>query len=134
MIKSVELIRDRAKKLEFWRCTAVDRKDRDFFRVIDPNSELRLNRLLQRYVDLAKNAKPPYHKGYWKSYFKLKNSFADVQYVYASTIHKLQGSTYDTAYIDLASLLNNKNLSCDLVFRLAYVAVTRARNCVKILI
>lgn len=134
MVRSVEFIKDRASRLEFWRCTAVDRKDREFFRVIDPNSELRLNRLLQRYVDLAKNAKSPYHKGYWKRYFKLKNSFADVQYVYASTIHKLQGSTYDTAYIDLASLINNKNLSSDLVFRLAYVAVTRARNCVKILL
>ncbi len=45
---------------------------------------------------------------YWKKYFRLKDAYANVQYIFASTIHKLQGSTYDTVYIDL-SFINNNN-------------------------
>ena len=73
-----------------------------------------------------------YRKLYWKKYFTLRDSFADVQYIFASTIHKSQGSTYNTAYVDLASLINSKTLSNDTKFRLAYVAITRASKKVKI--
>ena len=60
--------------------------------------------------------------------------FADVQYIYASTIHKLQGSTYETAYIDLFSLVNNSYMSMSEKYRLVYVAVTRASKDIKIFI
>ena len=32
-------------------------------------------------------------KDMWKNFFALKSFFADVKYTFASTIHKLQGST-----------------------------------------
>jgi exodeoxyribonuclease-5 len=51
----------------------------------------------------------------------------------ASTIHKLQGSTYETLYFDLASLLNNQQISRDFLYRLVYVAVTRGKKKIKIL-
>jgi Holliday junction DNA helicase RuvB len=76
-----------------------------------------------------------YHQKFewWDKYFKLRDFFSDVQYVFASTIHKLQGSTYETVYFDLLSLLNNRNISKDSMFRLVYVAITRAKSKVKIL-
>lgn len=132
MIDKVEFVKHHSG-LEFWKCTVVGREERDFFRVIDHNSILLFNKFLQRYVDLAKSVRKPFHREYWKYYFQLKNAFAEVQYIYASTIHKLQGSTYDTAYIDLASLVDSKHLSNDLKFRLAYVAITRARKSIKVL-
>ena len=81
-----------------------------------------------------------YNLSFWKcivsgqsenKYFKLRDAFADIQYVFASTIHKLQGSTYNTDYIDLASLINNSRIPVDLKYRLAYVAITRARKQIK---
>lgn len=58
--------------------------------------------------------------------------FAEIQYIHSSTIHKLQGSTYDTTYIDIFSLINHPYMSDDEKYRLTYVAVTRARYDIKI--
>jgi len=101
--------------------------------VLDQNSIIAYENLLNNYSYTAKNTNPPYHKEWWKRYFTLKEAFADVQYIFASTIHKLQGSTYNTVHIDLASLINNNRLPVELKYRLAYVAITRARKQIKIL-
>jgi len=119
--------------INIWTCTVADRNKEDFFRVIDPNSEIMLEKLLQHYAKSAMKSRDLYRKIYWKKYFRLRDSFADVQYIFASTIHKSQGSTYNTAYVDLASLINSKTLSNDTKYRLAYVAITRASKKVKLL-
>jgi len=133
IIDKVDFVSHEATGLEFWKCTVKGRDEEDFFRAIDPGSLFRLNEMLDEYVSLAKSTRQPFKREYWENYFQLKSAFADVQYIFASTIHKLQGSTYDTAYIDLESLIKNKQISDDLIFRLTYVAITRARNSVKIL-
>lgn len=51
--------------------------------------------------------------------------FLDLRHSYACTVHKAQGSTYDTVYVDLDDLykaIRNK----DMYNRLLYVAVSRA--------
>lgn len=133
MINIVKYIYHQETKLKFWKCTVLGRSQNKFFRVIDPDSIITYNKLLLKFANCAKDNRYPYNKLSWKKYFSLKNAFAKVQYIFASTIHKLQGSTYDTVHIDLASLLNNKQMSDDLKYRLAYVAITRARKKVKIL-
>lgn len=62
----------------------------------------------------------------WNRYFHLKNSYPDLRQRDASTVHKSQGSTYDTVVIDLANLstCHNPNQAA----RLLYVAVSRAKN------
>jgi hypothetical protein len=75
---------------------------------------------LQQFIRTAADDKD------WVEYFRLKNGFADLRFAYASTIHKSQGSTYDTVYIDLGDLLNCRDLSQ--LARLLYVAVSRAAN------
>lgn len=62
----------------------------------------------------------------WKLYFHLKNTFPDLRPRDAATVHKAQGSTYDTVFIDLNNLstCHNPNQAA----RLLYVAFTRARK------
>lgn len=60
----------------------------------------------------------------WSTYFRLKESIPDLRMKEASTVHKSQGSTYETVFIDLAniSLCPNPLTAA----RLLYVAFTRA--------
>lgn len=60
----------------------------------------------------------------WKKYFEIKETWFDLRAVYASSIHKAQGSTYDTVFIDLADIGRNWNASD--VARLLYVGLSRA--------
>lgn len=62
----------------------------------------------------------------WDRYFALKNHFPDLRPRDAATVHKAQGSTYDTAFIDVGNLSTCRNPN--LAARLLYVAATRARS------
>lgn len=62
----------------------------------------------------------------WHEYFKMKEQFPDLRMREASTVHKAQGSTHDTIYIDLGNLS-----TCNIplvVARLLYVAFSRAKT------
>ena len=60
----------------------------------------------------------------WKKYFEVKENWLDLRAVYASSIHKSQGSTYDTVFLDLSDIGSNWNATD--VARLMYVGITRA--------
>ncbi|ANJ65280.1 putative DNA helicase [Erwinia phage vB_EamP_Rexella] len=62
----------------------------------------------------------------WERFYFLKNNFPDLRPRDACTVHKSQGSSYDTTFIDLNDLSTCRNP--DLAARLLYVAFTRARN------
>ena len=62
----------------------------------------------------------------WQKYYFLKNNFPDLRQRDACTVHKSQGSTYDTTYIDLENL--STCTQSEIGARLMYVAFTRARN------
>ena len=62
----------------------------------------------------------------WQAYFNLKNNVADLRPRDAATVHKAQGSTYDTVFVDLSNIS-----TCNIqnqVARMLYVAFSRARN------
>ena len=124
--------------IEYWDCKVVGASEQQIFRVVDPDSKLIFNDKLQAIIKLAKQAqkdKEGYKaKQYWKAYFQTRDMFANVQYIFSSTIHKLQGSTYDDSYIDIFSLVDSNYLSDDEKYRLTYVAITRARKNIKIFI
>ena len=69
-------------------------------------------------------------KAAWRKFFKIKNTFADIRPAYAVTVHKSQGSTFDTVFIDLDDICKNKK--GHEVARLLYVAMTRPKNKVYI--
>lgn len=60
----------------------------------------------------------------WVHYFYVKDTFLDLRPKDASTVHKAQGSTYETVYIDLGDLSTCR--IPDMAARLLYVAFTRA--------
>jgi exodeoxyribonuclease-5 len=51
----------------------------------------------------------------------LEETFAKVDYAYAMTVHKSQGSTFDHAFVDVPDLLT----AGEMVPRILYTAVTR---------
>jgi ATP-dependent exoDNAse (exonuclease V) alpha subunit len=62
----------------------------------------------------------------WNLYFKLKESFIDLRHAEALTIHKSQGSTFGTVFVDTTSLYTCRNPNERR--RLLYVACSRARH------
>ncbi len=62
----------------------------------------------------------------WKHYYKLKNEYPDLRPRDATTVHKAQGSTHDTVFIDMDDLSTCKDR--DTTARLLYVWATRARK------
>jgi hypothetical protein len=60
----------------------------------------------------------------WKKYFEIKEGWLDLRAVYASSIHKAQGSTYETVFLDLSDIGTNWNATD--TARLLYVGITRA--------
>lgn len=116
-------------KVEFWDCRDLNNKP---FKVIDPSSHIQLKTALDKVAKMAKEEKE-YRKRteMWKMFYNIKEMFVDVKYTFASTIHKLQGSTYETVYIDLRDIETMKEK--DMMYRLLYVAITRASHNIKIL-
>lgn len=60
----------------------------------------------------------------WSDFEQIDNSILDLRSIYSSTIHKSQGSTYPSVYVDRADL---SNFNAQPIYnQLAYVALTRA--------
>lgn len=62
----------------------------------------------------------------WPSYFNLKNTYPDLRQRDAATVHKSQGSTYDTVFIDLGNISTCHQPNA--VARMLYVAFSRPRT------
>jgi hypothetical protein len=131
IVQTATLLYEEALGISYWKCSVFGRDD---FLVVDPNSKNQFESILENYKQEALGQEPMMRKKYWQEYYNLKDTFADVQYIFSSTIHKLQGSTYDVAYIDFKSFANYWMISDNMKYRLAYVAITRAKYKVKILL
>lgn len=114
----------------FWDCRDLENRP---FKVIDTESKGRFEMILNKLAQSAKFEKNRAERSKkWKLFFDIKDTFVDVKYIYASTIHKLQGSTYKTVYIDLTEI--EKMSDKDMMYRLLYVAITRASTDIKVLL
>lgn len=131
-VKSATLCSDSVLGVEYFLCE-IEESNFDI-KVIDSSSETRFKDALQKIAIDANKASYPKKSELWDAYYGIKNSYANVSYTFASTIHKLQGSTYDEIYVDIGSLMHMKNISEDMKYRLAYVAITRATTDVKVLL
>jgi ATP-dependent exoDNAse (exonuclease V) alpha subunit len=122
--------------IEYWECKDADEAEtQEIIKIVDPKSISIFNDKLDKIAKMARKERDyKKRKKMWENFFALKEFFADVKYTYASTIHKLQGSTYETVYIDLFGLAGNKHINLDQLYRLVYVAMTRASKDIKILI
>jgi hypothetical protein len=83
----------------------------------------------------------------WRSYFKMMKSFATPKdlyfdnriikkktfdYGYACSIHKSQGSSLNTVFVDMSNVMICKNL--DELRQLQYVALSRTKSDVHLLV
>ena len=80
---------------------------------------------------LRENAIKTKDRGAWVMYYELISLFMEVKYHYAGTIHKSQGSSYENIWIDCTHL---GYVQDQMLLRLFYVAATRSKNRVHILI
>ena len=138
---AVDMGRDKKMLSVEERVTITKLSEYTDFIDIDPSVDLevRYATLTNDYSDQYVNVPLPEDKNHyqglikyfqkrkdWVPYFKLKNEFPDLRPCDACTVHKSQGSTYDTVFIDLENIGSCRNP--DQVARMLYVAVSRARN------
>ncbi len=75
----------------------------------------------------------------WREYYDLHKTFAWVDYAYAMTVHKSQGSTFQNVFVDVPDILKDKQRNTftwpdgrkELIWernQLLYVALTRASH------
>lgn len=98
----------------YWLTAKNPKKGREHFFFVAKKPE-RLKTVLNK---LAKEKK-------WKEYFLVKSCVVDVAYTHAMTVHKAQGVSVDTVFVDTANYLQSVR-TLDTLRRMLYVACTRA--------
>lgn len=128
-VQSAKKVTDDMTGFVYWRCRGNYR----MFNILDPISQGAYKDKLQELVEVAKAAKGYKRSDAWKRYFKLQSRFGEVKYSFASTLHKLQGSTYESMYFDMRDLGSFYRRDPDTILRLIYVAITRTSDKLYIL-
>ena len=116
----------------YWKCIDEDNLK---FKVIDPISKVLFDKNLAKIADVAMKTDKFARKQLWEKYYQIKGSYQNIKYGFASTVHKLQGSTYEHCYIDMREMRKFYEFQDkEFIYRLLYVAVTRASKDIKILV
>lgn len=89
--------------------------------VIHENSRFVLEQELNSLSIRAKS-----DKRLWKDFWELKDAFHSVRHAYAITVHRSQGSTYESVFVDYRDILLNRNRTE--AFQCLYVACTRPKK------
>ena len=79
---------------------------------------------IARYNAALNMAKAEHDADRWQSFYKIKNSIADLRFGYASTIHKSQGSTYEVVGVNTTDAFGLNKFRAQGI----YTAMTRAAN------
>lgn len=125
-ISSVEAGTDHIEGFEIdgWWISFTQFQSHDSFRddpvVFQPKNEQKVKDI-QKHFAKDKN---------WGPYFRIKDEWADLRPIHASTVHKAQGSTYRKVFVDMDDI--GRNTRWRDVVRLLYVAITRASHEVHI--
>jgi ATP-dependent exoDNAse (exonuclease V) alpha subunit len=94
--------------------------------ILHEDSENDFDRVIKRLRENAIFA-PHNKRGFmWKEYYAFKRLFADMNYSYAITAHKSQGSTYENTRVDVNDICFNQNI--EERNRILYTAITRAKH------
>ncbi len=114
----------------------------------DKYTILKYNQVINDLVSKARNANGGTRTKYWKEYFEFKKKYLiaaniidrngsiihsrDIDYGFALTAHKSQGSTYGTVFMDLNNMVYDKHnkpySNQDDLLRRLYVAASRAQK------
>lgn len=105
-----------------WQLEISSGPDAEDYRYIEVLNRDEIPRYEKKLNDLAEAAKDDGSK--WRKYYDYKESFAHVDYSYAMTVHRAQGSTFTRTFVDMEDVSTCPNPHE--IQRLKYVAVTRA--------
>ena len=114
--------------LKYWCITDTDGK---IVNVVRREDQLLYGELISKLYQEAQRATG---KRRFYKYMSFKEKFTKVNYLFASTLHKLQGKTCEDLYLDVRDLdkyYRNQPLT---VYKLIYVALTRPTSRIHILI
>lgn len=123
-------------KKEVWfgiDCWSMVGEDGKLFYVVGPKTmpiyKAKCNEIIENIEKGAINklTKRPYS---WADYYVIAEKITSASYPYAQTLHKSQGATFESIWLDLSSMYNVRNI--DDVARLLYTAVTRPRQAILI--
>ena len=100
-----------------------------FLKTISPQDQKQYKNKLREMAARAKSFVPktPESKKAWKEFFDIKSSTVDVGYGYAITSHKVQGSTYNNAYVLEGDIMSFPG-GIEQTNRMMYTAVSRPRK------
>lgn len=94
-----------------WRLKVVDEEGRTYsLQVIDQSSQPQFLADLGKLAQEAHQKKLARHKKPWEKYWQYKNRYAQVNYAYAMTSHKSQGSTFTNVFVAQNDICKNQNL------------------------
>lgn len=113
----------------------------------DPNSVRMYLNLSEKFIDIAKKATAKTRAQAWKDYYNFKEGCLllanivksdgtilygrDLDYGFALTSHKSQGSTFDTVFVDVNDIVYDRNgqpyTDAEQINRRLYVACSRAK-------
>jgi exodeoxyribonuclease-5 len=101
------------------------------FPVLADESKVEFNERVAEMFAKAKQMPPgALRKQMYAQAWGLKKSFANIDYAYAITSHKSQGSTYDSVIVDIQDINSVGPLSAKSKSRSIYTALTRAKTTV----
>lgn len=97
--------------------------------VVSRNDIAKYNQKLQEMANEAKRQKNgAYKRQLWRQFWEYKGRYADVDFGYAITAHKSQGSTYDIVVVDEKDIMGTSATSNQEKSELIYTALTRPRK------
>lgn len=101
-------------------------------KVLAPEAKAEHSAMVSKLFAEAKNMQKgtPQHRMKLKEAWDLRNAFAEIDYGYAITSHKSQGSTYDMVVVDEGDIMSVSPISNKEKSEAIYTALTRARNVV----
>lgn len=120
---------------ETWLISAYSpiTKDLHSIQVLDEAEESRFQGYLNSIGDAAKRSTAKKRKALWDIFWLWKDSFADVQPAWCSTVHRAQGQGIDHVFLDLLDLKNPGKYSPEMAKSLLYTAATRARKSITVI-
>lgn len=115
-------------KIDYWNI--IDTKFREINIIVEEHQDLFIDMCKMLWNEASKST----HAKRYSKYYKFKTKFTKVNYLNASTLHKLQGSTVESLYVDARDLDKFYKMSPITMYKLIYVAITRAKLKVIILV
>lgn len=128
MIQCPELKKESFMGIDCWQMKLSGSK---YILVVGPDSVIAYNKYMDDLViDInAGNKNPITKRPYtWQDYYIIKEKINVINYPYAITVHKSQGSTFDNLWFDTSFI--NRIRDHDTMCRITYTAMTRPKHMV----